>query len=131
MNGLAAHFQTQLNRQANAGFKHAADVVAWMHLVWLSIVITSLPLMLIITWYKYVAIVSVGITVGSWLIFGDCPLFMVENHLRKQCDPQHKFSGSFLTHYLKKYLSLEIPPSLFTFLGITYAVLVFTLAFKK
>lgn len=109
--------------------KHTADTVELVHLLWITLVITSLPIMIVWKPYTYVAVSAILITVGSWVLWGDCPLFTIENRLRRQYNPTESYTGSFISHYLHKHFSIEIPALVFTILGYIYAVLIITLAF--
>lgn len=115
-----------------ASIKRRADIVALLHFFWLVLIITSLPFVLIWNWYTYSALASIGLTVGSWLVYGDCPLFAIENRLRRKYNVNETFSGSFLSHYLHKYFYIEIPTPVVTFLGYAYAaVIIIVVIFKR
>ncbi len=118
-----------MNIQTINQIKHTADTVELAHLLWIALVVTSLPIMLMWEPYTYVAVSTIFITTGSWILWGDCPLFTLENRLRRQYDQQESYAGSFMSHYLHKHFSIEVPTLVFTVLGYVYAAFIIAFAF--
>lgn len=108
-------------------FKHLADAAAVVHGLWLALVVASLPLSLTRKRFRHIGSSLVAITVGSWVVFRDCPLYQLENALRQKYDPKCVYKGSFTSHYLKKYFSVNIPGKVFTLAGTSYAALLMML----
>lgn len=108
--------------------KLKADVVAIIHFLWLMLMIAGLPIMLVWEPYKYAAVSLMIITVVSWVVWGDCPLYIFEMRLRNKVDVGGMYRGSFMSHYLHKFFGLDIPTQTFTVLGYVYAGLIIVLA---
>jgi hypothetical protein len=107
--------------------KYVADAVAFVHGLWLALVVSSLPLSFTRKRFRHIGASMIAITVGSWVVFRDCPLYQLENMLRKKYDPKHSYTGSFTGHYLKKYFGLTIPAKIFTIAGTSYAAIMMML----
>lgn len=104
--------------------RSAAEWVVNLHLAWIGLVVASLPLVVLRPRTRSFALGIIGTTVGSWRVFGDCPLFLLENRLRRAYDPREAYEGSFLSHSLDRRFSLHVPPAVFTVAGYVYGALV-------
>lgn len=91
-------------------YRILADFVFWFHWVWISLLLGGTVLSRKYKWYKRYHVVVMTSTVFSQLIFLGCPLVALENTLRMQYNPEAKFSGSFICHYLKEYFGFQISP---------------------
>ena len=90
-------------------YKKRADIIAWMHFVWILFGIISLPLLFVIPWWDKVTLLFIGMTVMSWLFFRGCWFLQLENRFREQYDPRESFEEeAFIQHYLKKFLNVHI-----------------------
>lgn len=108
--------------------KRKANFVAWLHFLWILVVIISLPLILVFEKYKNLVFIIVLINIFSWLIWRDCPLLKWENDLRKQYNLDESYKGTFISHYLKKVFKIRISTVLVRILVYTYILLLIIVA---
>lgn len=80
-----------------------ANIVAFLHLVWIMLIFIGLPLGFFFSFVKTITITLVLITLLSWIIFKGCILGMIERRLRPAMN-----NDSFLQFYVKKYLGVCI-----------------------
>ncbi len=88
--------------------KTIADLFVVIHLLWILLILASLPLVLMFPTLKNMALSLVGINLFSWFIWKDCPLFIWENSYRKKYNPDKTYEGAFISHYLKKYFNVSV-----------------------
>ena len=111
--------------------KTKADVIAWVHLIWILLGLVSLPLILFFPWWSLVFVVFAPLNVLSWVVFRGCWFLQLENNLRKRYDPSEAFEDeAFIQHYLKKYLSINCSRVTVRVIIYTYLLVVFILSLK-
>lgn len=88
--------------------KWQADAVAWLHFSWILFGAVTSPLVFVISWWDMLLLGYVVVTVGHWYIFRGCILTIYERRIRKQCDPENVYEGSFIRHYSEKYLGIRL-----------------------
>lgn len=112
--------------------KKKADIVAFMHLVWILFGLANLPLLFIIpTWNKSVLIFA-GITILSWIILRGCWFLQLENKLRKTYNPKSAFEEeTFIQHYLKIYLNISCSALTVRILVYAYMIILIWLSLKQ
>jgi hypothetical protein len=82
-------------------------------------------------WYGPVEVVLLTFTLVAQARSGKCPLTILENALRARCDPGKTYEGSFLRHYARKHLKVDIPAGMISavlkaMLALSVIVWVFT-----
>ena len=91
-------------------YKQKAGLVAWMHFFYILIVIVSLPLLFLISWWYKVALVLAISTFLSWIPFkGYCWITRLENKFLKQYNPD-SYNNGFIEHYSKKFFNTNFSP---------------------
>lgn len=103
--------------------KHLPCVVVAFHAYWLKIVVLGAPTIIFFPELRVCHLAMVLITLLSWIIWGTCPLTMLEKNLRtKYCSGKGLYTGSFTSHYSRKYLRFTISDSV---VQITMTVVLF------
>lgn len=102
----------------------AAKIVAVIHLATLCFYITfaiSSPLLVRFyptlfsgAYFLFLAVLPGVVIIGSWIVFRDCPLTLLEKRLLERECPGSSYRGFFTDHYLQKWLGLTVPPLLNT-----------------
>jgi hypothetical protein len=113
-------------------YKQKADMVMWGHLLFIALVIISLPLLFLISWWYMVVLILTISAFLSWIAFrGRCYITILENKFRKQYDESSAYTGGFMRHYLNETLKVKLPAIIVvTFINI-YIFLVFFIALKQ
>lgn len=89
-----------------------ANLAALIHLLWVVLGIISLPLLLLLPWWKWVVLIYAVVNVLDWKLANNCTLLQLELYLRKLNNPNGSFEGrGFMEHYLKKYFNLSFTTS--------------------
>lgn len=89
--------------------KQRANLIAFVHLIWILFGVVSLPLIFIIPGWNKLVLIFAGVTILSWMIFRGCWFLQIENKLRKKHDPKSSFEEeSFIQHYLRKFFNLRL-----------------------
>jgi hypothetical protein len=81
---------------------------------WLLLILMGIFISRKYAWYarfNMAVLLSTGI---SDIAFQCCPLVLLENSLRAKYDPAATFEGSFICHYMEKYLGYRISPEAIT-----------------
>lgn len=89
-------------------YKLLADVVAVLHALLVLGALASIPLLLLISWWKFVVLIVLLITVVTWVIFHNCQLRIWELNLRRRYHPQTAYDSTFIAHYLGEFLRLRV-----------------------
>ena len=95
------------------------------------LVLISLPLLLIVFWFKYVGIIIIILNVLTWFVWRDCPLYTWENKLRVKYDKAGVYNEAFVTHYVRKYFDIYIPKVLVKVFLYSYGLLILIITLIK
>ena len=91
------------SRQAKA----AACSVATVHMLFIVVMLASLPLVFLFEWYKYIAL---GLLAGiflAWMMWNfDCPLTVIENSFRRQYGAE-QLKPDFISYHLRKTFGMS------------------------
>lgn len=85
------------------------NLIICLHLLWILIILISLPLAVFFIWYRKIALILVIINILSWFFWKDCPLMKWENEVRLKNKIGSVYREAFVTHYIKQYLHIYIP----------------------
>lgn len=99
----------------------AADIVVAIHLGWILFIIGGAAIGWKIAWVKWLhvasLIFSICLQVFSWI----CPLTHLEFWLRSRDPAGEAYSGTFIRHYLERWVYWEAPPGLI--LALTFVII--------
>ncbi len=104
-----------------------ADAVAVIHVAFILLVVCGVPLALLMPRFRFLMFIFIAISTFSWTIWGGCPLVIWENSFRRRYDPTTVYRGTFVAHYSRAFLALEIPDAAVRFT--TYLFFVILLAY--
>lgn len=80
-----------------------------IHGLWVLAMLASVPLIVRYDW-GYLPALTVSIaTLGSWIIYGGCPLRIWENNLHAKYAPEKVYTDLFSQHYFNKFFNVRIP----------------------
>ena len=110
-----------------------ADLIVAFHVVYVSVVVFTVPLVLIgwwrnwgwihNSWYRNIHLAMIGIVVAETVLGWECPLTAWERDLRKIAG-QSSFEGSFIGHWLHELLFFDFQPWVFTLMYIAFGATV-------
>lgn len=113
-----------------------ADIVAVIHLLYVLGAVLPVPLVIIgafRNWrfvrnllFRVIHFAMVGFVAIESLLGAACPLTVLENDLRLRAG-QAGYEGSFVGHWVDRVLYYDFPPAFFTWLYVTFALLVVVL----
>ena len=103
--------------------KLAADFIAFVHALWVFAALAALPLVVVDPDLKAAAMGFILLMTGMWLLWRDCPLRVWELRLREKFDPQHRYDGAFISHYLHRFTGLRISTHRIRLMNWTYSAL--------
>jgi hypothetical protein len=83
--------------------KTIADLVVWIHLIWIALMFLSLPGVLLFPELKIPILIFSVTTVGSWIITRGCPLRSWELNIRNKYNIDGTYQGMFITNYINKH----------------------------
>jgi hypothetical protein len=87
-----------------------ANVTLWFHWVWVAILLFGFVAQSALEWYKPIHLVVLSTTICGQILFGGCPLTILENAFRRKYDPLKTYSGGFTIHYIQKHFGVEVSP---------------------
>ncbi len=106
-----------------------AAVAAWTHLLWFVLIIGSLPLLFLISWWHWFALFIAGITLLSWIVFrGKCLWLELEKGYRGK---DAFTENSFIEHYSQTLLGIHIPRAVVAISGTLYMIILLTVALSQ
>ncbi|MBM4140768.1 MAG: DUF2784 domain-containing protein [Nitrospira sp.] len=91
-------------------YKLAADFVILIHFMWIVFLIVGAFIGKNYYSVKIFHIVGLGFAVIIQIFGWYCPLTYLEVWLRQRHDPLLAYSGSFIMHYIEKFVYIELPP---------------------
>jgi hypothetical protein len=108
-------------------YRIAATITMVFHWVWAALLLIGIPIQLAVPGYRPFHLAAVTVTILSQLLWLGCPLMALENAFRSKYDSRATYTGSFLCHYLRKWLGIRVPPWVFTvqLAGLWVAALIF------
>jgi hypothetical protein len=83
-----------------------ANVIAVLHAVWLAALLAGPAFARRRRRWRLIHLVQLWLTALGWTFY--CPLTVIEDLLRLRADPNFPHAGSFLTHYLQRFLDLNV-----------------------
>ena len=105
-----------------------ASIIANLHFAWILLGVVNLPLLFFVSWWNRIALVFVGLTTSSWLLFkGKCILTKLESWLRGSI-PDNYPEEEFLLKYINKKITIFFPVKLWRRFLWGYLVLLLVLA---
>ena len=111
----------------------AADAILFTHLCYVGFVVVGLVLILLgwwrgwrwicNPWFRIAHLIAIAIVaVSAWFRL-DCPLTVLENHLRSRGGTDG-YEGSFMAHWMSEILFYEASPMAFTIAYTVFGLLV-------
>ena len=89
--------------------KLKADFVALTHLLLVIFVLFSFPLLFVFTWWKFIVLLVIGVTIVSWLILRDCWFLQLENKWRRESSyTESSEDEAYIQHYLRTIFRINI-----------------------
>lgn len=89
-------------------YKILADVVMTAHLLYIFLMLLSIPIVLIFPALSLVMLILPSIMFALWFLFGGCPVTNLEKRLLMKYDPQKVYDGTFISHYLNKFFKIKM-----------------------
>jgi len=96
----------------------AADIVAFLHFLWITFIVTGAFLGRRYRWAKVFHIAGLSFAIVVWVFSLHCPLTNLEVWLRQMYDPLSAYSGSFIINYAKKLLHINLSPEIISVMTI-------------
>ena len=102
-------------------YKVLADIIVVIHFAWISFMLIGFILTLcgpfykrFFDWWLFRTLHLFGIVyVGLLALLREyCPLTILENMLRQKYNPELRYPGSFLVHYIEKLVYPDVNPSI-------------------
>jgi hypothetical protein len=90
------------------GYKIAADLVVFIHLVWILFLIFGVLIGRRIRWVMWTHLGGLGFSIVLQIVSAVCPLTYLEVWLRERHDPELAYPGSFITHYVEELVYLQV-----------------------
>ncbi len=79
------------------------------HLVWIIIMILSIPIVIIFPSLSLAILLLPLTMIVLWIVYSStCPITDLEKKLLNKSEENKAYSGSFITHYLKKFLKIKV-----------------------
>ncbi|MBU0878529.1 MAG: DUF2784 domain-containing protein [Candidatus Omnitrophica bacterium] len=100
-------------------YKIFADLIVVMHFVWILFMLVGFMLTLcgffykrFFDWWSFRVLHLCGIAyVGLLALLRQyCPLTILEYTLRAECNPELRYPGSFIVHYIEKLVYPDVNP---------------------
>jgi len=79
-----------------------------IHILWMVLLLFSIPIVLI---YPHLGLTVLSLPIMMiilWVTYGSCFATDLEKYLRRKHGKQEPYNGTFSSHYLKKFLNIEI-----------------------
>src|SRR3989344_6175972 len=109
--------------------KIIADIIAWIHGVWITLMLLSLPAVLLVPELRMYVLIFAILTAGSWVVTGGCPLRSWELRIRNKHHPDGVYQGTFIKHYVNKHLGTNFSDFALRLVIYPYTLLIILLAF--
>lgn len=101
-----------------------ADVVKWFHVLWIVVLLGCCVLQAVfIRLALLTGVLGVG-TCISQLVWGACPLTVLEERLRNRAGAGSKYGNEFLVYHLHEWFGLDVTPS--TIFALNVALVLFS-----
>jgi hypothetical protein len=110
-------------------YQRYADMVFWAHFGWVMLTITSLPFLILISWYRFVALAIIVIDLFAWIIHKKCPFTEWENKFRSMYNPSAVYKKTCIAHYLDAFFSIRVSDTFVHIISYTYAIALLILIF--
>ncbi|MBI3610909.1 MAG: DUF2784 domain-containing protein [Nitrospirae bacterium] len=90
----------------------AADVVVAIHFGWILFLIGGAFIGRRVRWVMWTHVAALGYSILLQFFSWICPLTYLEFWLRRRSSSSRHYSGSFIVHYMERWVYMEIPRSL-------------------
>jgi len=104
--------------------KSLADAIAIVHIIYIALILASLPLVLLYPDFNTVALTLIGILIVAWAFSGfNCPLTTWENYLRARLNAKKRLPN-FISYHLRQSLGIEVSTRVVWFSVYAYIVMI-------
>ncbi|MFH1457373.1 MAG: hypothetical protein ABIF17_04680 [Patescibacteria group bacterium] len=104
-----------------------ANLILAFHAIWAVLIIVSIPLVVLVSWFKGVALAIIATNIAAWKIFKRCPLNIWEYKIRKRYNSAKADLVGFPSSQIKRYLKIDVHPSLVKYFMYSYIVILLIL----
>jgi len=101
----------------------AANIVAFLHFLWIIFIVTGAFLGRRYSWVKLFHIGGLSFAVVAEVFGWYCPLTHLEVWLRQMHDPSFAYSGPFIINYAQKLINIRLSPEIVSVITIAVVLM--------
>ena len=88
-----------------------ADLVKWFHVLWIVALLSCCVLQVFSIRLALLTGLLGAATCVSQIIWGSCPLTVLEERLRKNSETEVQYGNEFIVFYLREWFGLDVAPT--------------------